>query len=187
MQICPLTNQPCNCKTIYHITEIQDNGSLKTLDLCHLCGPDYIAKTEPKPIESKVVNDPLISVLDVLFSTATVEILKFLEPNDPIEAKKENEKQCVSCGITLGDMKKGSHLGCPKCYDSFRDEIELIAESYHGSLYHTGKRPKVHRYSTEEKLKLLKLKLASAIEYERFEEVNQLKKEIDELTRDVAS
>jgi protein arginine kinase activator len=30
---------------------------------------------------------------------------------------------CGGCGLSLEDLKKGSFLGCPMCYDVFKDEI----------------------------------------------------------------
>ena len=48
---------------------------------------------------------------------------------------------CAGCGMTLSDFKARGRLGCPRCYDTFRDHLARILEKVHDERSHRGRFP----------------------------------------------
>ncbi len=46
---------------------------------------------------------------------------------------------CGACGATFDDFVNGGKLGCPDCYDTFRDRVRGVLKNIQGSVKHTGK------------------------------------------------
>lgn len=86
---------------------------------------------------------------------------------------------CEKCGWSRQDFEKTGRFGCPHCYDHFNREVEEIVFPYHQARHHLGKEPK--RKSPKDALNHLKLKLAQAIELEKYEEAIAIKNEINAL------
>ena len=59
---------------------------------------------------------------------------------DIVEAA-EPDKACSTCGTTLHTFRKTGCLGCPDCYQAFREELEPMLRQIHGKLNYTGRRP----------------------------------------------
>lgn len=61
------------------------------------------------------------------------------------EARREEEEMwepsCPACGITRHEFRNSERLGCPVCYETFRDELEPEILEMHGFTEHRGKRP----------------------------------------------
>ena len=50
-------------------------------------------------------------------------------------------KACTLCGSTWRDLRESGKVGCAKCYDVFRDELESTVQSIHGRAAHVGRHP----------------------------------------------
>lgn len=48
---------------------------------------------------------------------------------------------CRRCGTTLAQFTKGGKLGCPGCYNAFRDRLMPMLQQLHGRVEHTGRKP----------------------------------------------
>ncbi len=78
-------------------------------------------------------------------------------------------------------IEKTGKFGCPNCYVHFAKQVQEQVFPYHGASEHLGKKPKK---LTEARLmanpieiiKVLKLRLARAIEVEDYEKAGELKK-----------
>ena len=57
----------------------------------------------------------------------------FLSSND-------EEKKCV-CGTTFLEISESGLVGCEKCYETFKNELEPIISKIHTGALHTGKKP----------------------------------------------
>ena len=59
------------------------------------------------------------------------------------EDKKEDEpdKICPRCRTTLHAFRKSGHLGCPECYQVFREELQPMLLQIHGRVQHAGRQP----------------------------------------------
>lgn len=49
--------------------------------------------------------------------------------------------KCATCGIAFEAYKKSYVLGCPACYESFRDLLVVDLRKLHGATRHVGRRP----------------------------------------------
>lgn len=149
----------------YQITDIDRNGKVESLDLCSKCGADYISDDKPVPLDLTHIKTP-------------EELL------DVIAGMHVTPASC-QCGWTKADFEKYGRMGCSECYSFFKEKMEEVVFPYHGASQHVGKRPK--RQIAEqlndpvEKIKVLKLRLAKAIELEQYEKAGDIKKELDQL------
>jgi len=41
---------------------------------------------------------------------------------------------CPDCGRTWEDARRSGRLGCPACWDAFRQELSEVVEGLHGAL-----------------------------------------------------
>ncbi|MDL2248484.1 hypothetical protein LJB89_02175, partial [Tyzzerella sp. OttesenSCG-928-J15] len=82
------------------------------------------------------------------------------------------KKTCPKCGMTFGEFKKNSKLGCVECYDAFGVELNSIFSNIQPGEIHRGKIP--HKFGTEHiqsrELANLKASLKTAVNNEEFEE-----------------
>jgi protein arginine kinase activator len=150
-QVCPLSGIPCDNRKCYHISEIENNREVESLDLCNGCVEHYLNfKNDPKKFESDVIKTSE-DLLDAIFGKPQLVI----------------PPPCPKCKISAEEVTNLGKLGCPGCYEHFRDELLIVVQNYHNSTKHVGKKPKSS---------LLKEKLAEAIEKENYEEASRIKK-----------
>lgn len=102
----------------------------------------------------------------------------------------EREKKTCSCGTTFYNISKTGKVGCPDCYETFRNEIAAILRKINGGKQHRGRVPKrftkgetaakskVPAENTED---VLRTQLAEAIKNENFEEAAKLRDKIKAL------
>lgn len=154
----------------YHMTEVQKDV-VESIDMCEICGARYLDSLKlVKPETKKIIE-----------LTTTKDLLNFMSGYSSV-IKSSNKPPC-ECGLTVEEFDKCGRFGCTKCYDHFKEELEELVFPYHGASQHVGKKPK--RYMQEllandpvEKEKVLKLKLAKAIELEDYESAKLLKEEL---------
>jgi protein arginine kinase activator len=59
----------------------------------------------------------------------------------PRAVESSPDLACPSCGFTAAQLKKIGRMGCPECYDTFREGIEGLLRGMHKGTRHVGKRP----------------------------------------------
>lgn len=99
------------------------------------------------------------------------------------------QRKCGSCGLTYADFLKTGYLGCPKCYEEFKDLLQpTIRKIQHGNEIHRGMRPPVTANTEAEgepaadPVAALRAKLEEAVAAEEYELAAQLRDEIRALT-----
>ncbi len=176
MILCPFTNMPCPNHPVIHVTEIE-NGKAHLTHMCEKCGTNFLNSKEifpHKPIK-------IIKTADELFDLFIGKGIKVEKP------KIIKRDPCPQCGLTLKQFNETGKFGCHFCYTHYREEFNAIAPILHNNklskLKHVGKKPKNYIKGLEiiEQIKILKLKLAKAIELENYEEASQIKIEIEKL------
>ncbi|MGD9690250.1 MAG: UvrB/UvrC motif-containing protein [Phycisphaerales bacterium] len=56
---------------------------------------------------------------------------------------KAGSNTCPTCGITYGQFRQSSMLGCPACYAAFEAQLgPLLSRVHEGATHHVGKRPR---------------------------------------------
>ncbi len=155
----------CDNEATVFLTQII-HGQMTTVNLCESCS------------KAKGVTDEMGFGLADAFLSPTAA-----SPN------QQAEPSCPSCGFTAAQLKKIGRMGCPECYEAFRDGLDNLLKAMHKGTRHMGKIP--HRLVNETKLRgnlnQLKEELASAVLEERYEDAARLKQEIQSLQESLTS
>jgi protein arginine kinase activator len=110
----------CGKPATVHFTQIINNKILK-MNLCEECARKY-----------GIGEPPSFSLSDILSKTDLFG-----------ETPEETEATCPECGFALSDahFKKGGLLGCPHCYEAFRETLAGVMKDLHQGATHQGKVP----------------------------------------------
>lgn len=158
--------------TPIHVTEISKDKSVYTYDLCKKCGTPLMNIEKTQKIDLSHIETP-------------EQLLEFMSGIN-LAQKEVSKPPCPGCGLTIETFDKNGRFGCAKCYEHFTERMEQLVFPYHKANSHVGKIPKKYIHdlcnsSIEEKIKLLKLQLAKAIELEEYEKATQFKTELENL------
>lgn len=142
------------CKKLeatYHQLDRLEDGSWIQRDLCEEC---YHAATGSAPV-AKVTKKVLLETKIELGATS-----------------KEDDFACPGCGLAYSTFLKQRRLGCERCYQTFRSDVERIFRRVQQHTNHRGKVPGRPRPTEHAPAQLdeLRSKLQRAIEEERFED-----------------
>ncbi|MFN0129521.1 MAG: UvrB/UvrC motif-containing protein [Verrucomicrobiales bacterium] len=139
------------------------NGQVQKVNLCEECS------------KQKGVTDPT--------GFALAELLLGMGTTQEKTESKPAGLTCPSCGYSQAEFKRVGRLGCPRCYDTFRSDVETVLGNLHKGTRHTGKVPANALASAlGNRLESLRRELAKAIDEEQFEEAVRLRDEINSLT-----
>lgn len=160
------------------------NGVKKEMNLCESC-------SQKLGITEMNFNIPID------FSSFFGEFLEDFANSDfmpLIEEKKEI--RCAGCNMAFEDIAKKGRFECPKCYETFEDEIDSIIKKIQGSNRHIGrlgkgtakpikveKSNKPSDNKKENKLEDLKEKLKQAIKEEKYEEAAKIRDQIKKIEK----
>lgn len=113
--------------------------------------------------------------------------LATLQPQLPAAAMAPLMSQacCQWCGYPWQQFQQTSMLGCPRCYDSFAPQMEIVLRrAQGGATRHTGKRPSRlagGERQVRRQIEALRALIEEAIKAERYEEACSLRDEIRRL------
>ncbi|MGE3173508.1 MAG: UvrB/UvrC motif-containing protein [Planctomycetota bacterium] len=94
---------------------------------------------------------------------------------------------CAGCGITLQHFKTTGRLGCPRCYETFRQELMPLLQRVHEASSHRGRLPSgtaapppagAPAQPGHDSLVDLRRRLDDAVRGERYEEAARLRDEL---------
>lgn len=125
-----------NCKkreaTVNHVEII--NGKACAMHLCSMCANEMFGS-----FESEVEN----AIFSGLFGDGGFE-----------------ESVCPACGLAFSEYEKSGLLGCPSCYDVFKDRLIPYITRIQGRTVHVGKGGGVYTSEHDLRLKLSSLQQA---------------------------
>ena len=107
----------CEAEATVFLTQII-NGQMTTVNLCESCS------------KAKGVTEVTGFGLAEAFVSSTIR-----------SAEATPDLACPTCGFTAAQLKKIGRMGCPECYDSFREGLEGLLRGMHKGTRHVGKRP----------------------------------------------
>ena len=142
------------------------NGNKDSMNLCNDCAGKMGISLSFKQNEMEV-NDFIASVFGSGLGQHKVVV-----------------KKCEVCGYELASYNKSGLLGCDKCYDSFRKELEPAIRKMHGNINHIGLKEGLSDLINKEKelsLNSIRMELQQAICTENFELAAQLRDKIKEM------
>ena len=153
----------CGAPSVYHSTLIVNGVSQKT-SLCRDCA-----------IKEGVFNQRT-SLFDDVFNSF-VDMLGYEQIENVV---------CPVCKTSLRELKSTGKLGCPNCYEMFREEIANIIKRiapFETHKQETLKAPKIQKkkLSKEDQIKQLREEMKLAVSEERYEDAAKIKKQIIKL------
>ena len=112
-----------------HVTRIQNN-QIKELHFCARCA------SQKANTNGSLSNGNVTDALN--------QLLQGISQAEPgaIQELTSTEKVCSCCGLTYNKFKEIGKLGCPECYQTFREELKHLLRRMHGSAQHLGKNPR---------------------------------------------
>lgn len=157
----------CGKPSVYHSTLIV-NGVSQTTNLCRECA-----------MKEGVFNNQPNSLFDDMFSVF----------QDFLPFEKVENVVCPVCKTSLREFRNTNRLGCPNCYEAFREEINEILKRIAPFERHkqVAEQIKPEKKSTkktltkEEKIAELRAEMKLAVSEERYEDAGKLKKKIEKL------
>lgn len=107
-------------------------------------------------------------------------------------AGKENglpEERCENCGLSYSQFTQGGKLGCSQCYQVFKEKLDPLLRRIHSSGLHKGKVPERTggRLKVEKEVETLKKKLSNLVAREEYEQAAEIRDQIKELEKELAS
>ena len=153
-----------NTAQVYYTENI--NGNETKLALCHEC-----ANEMKKSGEITFGMPSIFGGMDSLLGS-------ILAPQKI--TKTADTKKCDLCGMSFADLRREGKAGCPRCYDTFADELERTVAGIHGGTRHTGKIPAKYeaKRADAEKIAELRAKINEAVVSEDYETAAKLRDEI---------
>ncbi len=86
--------------------------------------------------------------------------------------------KCPNCGKTLSEFKKDGKLGCPECWNVFKQDIIPLLKKLHGKTRQKFSSSEPPKTISSAKIRVLQGKLQEAVEKEEFEEAAKIRDEI---------
>jgi protein arginine kinase activator len=142
-----------------HYTEIADRKVSK-LFICRQCAEQRGLLEEPE----------------------VEELMSSISKQAPDSAEEERPP-CPRCGLDFEVFRQRGRLGCPECYDAFREELVAILREIHKQVQHTGKHPRGGQVSDArwQHLSGLRQALDLAVRTEDYERAAKLRDDIRQL------
>lgn len=154
--------------TPYHSTEIQRDKTVLELHMCKDCGDLYLEALLGKKSKS-----------NVFYIETPEQLLEYLTESKSLPPCK--------CGLTEIELDKTGRMGCPECYDHFKNKVEILISYCQPASKHVGRVPDLIPVEDPknpiEKLRVLKLQYAKALELEEYEKLADLKRQIDNINQ----
>ena len=96
---------------------------------------------------------------------------------------------CSNCNWTLKALRQTGRVGCPECYNVFREVIQNALENMHRGKLHVGKRPGTQGTDTSSNLMLelmnLQKELDEVIQREEYEKAAEIRDKISSLKEEM--
>ena len=162
--------EKCNEREATVFLEQTINGESRSMHLCESCA-DTVKKEglfehTPFPFGSDLFSD--------LFGFSA-----------PVRLGS-SAKTCPDCGATFAVIRHEGKVSCPRCYETFAEELSPTVHSLHGKVVHTGRAPAGLRAMRDkkERLETLQRDLRAAVENEEYEKAAKLRDEIRTLKQE---
>ena len=153
----------CGGQSVYRSTFIV-NGVSQSTNLCRDCA-----------IKEGVFTAQKTSLFDDLFSSFS-NLLNFEQVENLV---------CPVCKTSLKEFKTTGKLGCPNCYEAFREEISKIIKRIAPFEKHSQDTIKIkvkkEKLTKEEQIANLRAEMKQAVAEERYEDAAKIKKQIAKL------
>ena len=117
--------EECKTNEAHYAISVMVGNQVTIRHLCEGC-----ASRMHMNLTGSNIRNLLNSILSAITATDQVETV------DP-----ENDICCARCGTSLSTFQKTGRLGCPGCYDAFREQLQPMLLQIHGRVQHAGRQP----------------------------------------------
>ncbi len=177
---CPFSKKHCQKPKNIHVKQ-NINGEVSEYHCCEDCSSQIIPNM-PIHIMTPVMPMmlpgfsmmPVVSIQPMIATLMSnfQKLQKMEEDADPALGV-----HCPGCGATISDLRNIGRFGCAECYQTFKDQIEILLPQAHaGATRHCGKRPKCS-------VDALKKEMQKAVSEERYEDAAKFRDRIKELEK----
>jgi protein arginine kinase activator len=132
------------------------------MDLCEECAKKY-----------GIGGPPNFSLSELLSKTSL------------FDEEPEQVDTCPHCGFSISEahFKKSGLLGCPHCYEFFKESLAPIIKDLHQGAHHIGKNPlkSAPQRNLREELAKLEQQMQEAIKREAYEQAAEIRDQIAQL------
>ena len=158
--------EECKVNEASYTISVMVGGEITTR---HLCG-DCMAK-----MNMDIASGNIKSLLSTILSAITGDTA-------PVSAGKQ--VVCPRCHLTLSEFTRTGHLGCPKCYEAFREQLQPMLLQIHGRVQHAGRRPLATAEDQRKRTaaETLQRQMEQAVALEDFETAAQLRDQLRALS-----
>lgn len=155
-----------------HLTTVVQNQKRES-HLCEVCAREI---GEFDGVDPQAAFGQLLAGLFALPPASTSD-----EAADPVV--------CSVCGLSYRTFSQTGKLGCPHCYEDFRQELVSLLRRVQGNGLHTGKLPQRRgdRYRLRRDVDRLRQELADRVGREAFEEAAAIRDRIRQLEVELAA
>ncbi len=151
----------CKKNEATYYMEQNINGKVTKIALCPECANEYNGLSF-SPFGA-------FNLFGGLFESSSVK------KTGPIE-----KKRCTLCASTFDEIVKNGRVGCSKCYEVFREELEPTVKRVHGNVKHVGRTPagRIESQPEQDEITLLRQQLNEAVAREDYESAAQIRDKI---------
>lgn len=154
--------EECKAREAAYTISVVVGGEVTTRRLCGDC----MAK-----MNMDIASGNIRNLLSTILSTLT---------GDTVPVTAQQDVVCPRCGTTLAAFTKSGHLGCPKCYEAFREQLQPMLLQIHGRVQHAGRTPISGEEDQRKRsaAELLQRRMEQAVAVEDFETAARLRDRI---------
>jgi len=152
-----------------HLLEIV-NGQRKSIWLCSICaaGQAEMSLTDLSGAAQGESSEP---------TGEPASLASFLGQVTDEDGQAGQMTACPGCGYEIKTFRETNRLGCSRCYDHFRAQVQPILARYHRHASHLGKVPQQAGGAASQQGEITRLRVAleKAIQSENYEEAARLR------------
>lgn len=169
------------CGAKYIIIKVKNHGGKKLL--CQRCKKNVATKISVEIINGEKFESYLCDRCSLELSG---ELHSGLDDNVCawLFGSSAPKKVCPVCGTTYADYEKTGLLGCPSCYDVFKEELLPAIDAIQGKVVHVGKvGTNRDEMGLHRRLKTLQEQLELAMKERRYADAGRLNLRIREINK----
>ena len=167
--------EECNSREASFAVTMKINGESVVRHLCPEC---------MRAMNAGITGGNISGVLSAILSAITAgEGMRQPQRREPAPAERLPDITCGKCGTTYAQFRKSGRLGCPGCYEAFREQLRPMLQQISGGAQHAGRRPleTPEAQRTRSRQEELTRLMQQAVALEDFETAGMLRDQIHAL------
>jgi len=157
------------------------NGKITEFHLCEYCAKENSEINMFNGSSAFSINNLLAGLLNIEPSFQHIKEDSY---------KKQQPLKCEECNMTFSQFRKLGRMGCPHCYETFKEQLQPFFKRLHGgNIEHKGKIPERigGHFLIKKEIDQLRQDLKELINQEEFEKAAVIRDEIREKEKLLAS